>query len=292
MKGRSDACSLDRPTPTITAHAQHICLAHPWLIAVNHGPDVSRVWDLGEPLRTLTGKGTQALIQGFTLGQQSQAAPRSVDDPLSTIAGAGAISLTQGWVVPNFGERDGQAPRVHSLDAPLPTPTGHGAGGLAQGYLTAFRGGADGHTRVHSLEEPLRTLDTSNRYGLVTPDAYLAGYYGTGHADSLDEPIGTLTTHDRYGLVAPQFALVHPQLIRAGAVEWIIVGWLDILFRMLDPDELAAAMGFPRTYFFFGSRADQVKQIGNSVHCDQAEALCRAGIQAIRRYPALPGAFA
>lgn len=39
---------------------------------------------------------------------------------------------------------------------------------------------------------------------------------------------------------------------------------------------LAAAMGSPRDYYFHGTREQRVKQIGNAVHVDQAEALCMA----------------
>jgi DNA (cytosine-5)-methyltransferase 1 len=42
----------------------------------------------------------------------------------------------------------------------------------------------------------------------------------------------------------------------------------DILFRMLEPHELAAAMGFnsgERDYEFAGTKTDQTKQIGNAV---------------------------
>jgi site-specific DNA-cytosine methylase len=51
---------------------------------------------------------------------------------------------------------------------------------------------------------------------------------------------------------------------------------LDIRFRMLQPHELAAAMGFPKDYRITGNRGEQVRQIGNAVVVEQAEALCRA----------------
>ena len=36
--------------------------------------------------------------------------------------------LIEPFIVPNFGEREGQTPRVHDVAAPLPTVTGQGAG--------------------------------------------------------------------------------------------------------------------------------------------------------------------
>jgi DNA (cytosine-5)-methyltransferase 1 len=51
---------------------------------------------------------------------------------------------------------------------------------------------------------------------------------------------------------------------------------IDILFRMLQPHELAAAMSFPREYKFAGNREAKVKQIGNAVPVNTATALCSA----------------
>jgi len=51
---------------------------------------------------------------------------------------------------------------------------------------------------------------------------------------------------------------------------------LDIRFRMLEPRELAAAMGFPADYAFTGNRTDVVRQIGNAVAVQTARWLCLA----------------
>jgi DNA (cytosine-5)-methyltransferase 1 len=49
---------------------------------------------------------------------------------------------------------------------------------------------------------------------------------------------------------------------------------IDILFRMLTTQELAAATSFPEDYDFIGSQKDVIKQIGNAVPVNLAEALC------------------
>jgi len=51
---------------------------------------------------------------------------------------------------------------------------------------------------------------------------------------------------------------------------------LDIYFRMLQPHELAAAMGFPRGYKWKGTKTETVKMIGNAVSVDIARALCKS----------------
>ena len=49
---------------------------------------------------------------------------------------------------------------------------------------------------------------------------------------------------------------------------------------MLQPHELAAAMGFPADYQFTGTREECVKQIGNAVPVNLAKALCRSVLEA------------
>lgn len=56
---------------------------------------------------------------------------------------------------------------------------------------------------------------------------------------------------------------------------------LDITFRMLRPQELGAAMGFPADYLFSGTKTDQVKQIGNAVEVNQAAALWGHPVQSV-----------
>ena len=53
----------------------------------------------------------------------------------------------------------------------------------------------------------------------------------------------------------------------------MIPSGMDIRFRMLQPRELAAAMGFD-DYSFAGNKTEQVRQIGNAVAVRTAQALC------------------
>ena len=87
-------------------------------------------------------------------------------------------------------------------------------------------------------------------------------YYGTATANSINEPLDTVTTKDRFLLIQPSTGKV--------------VAELDILFRMLQPGELAAAMSFPKEYHFTGNRTEQVKQIGNAVPVSLARACAGA----------------
>src|SRR3546814_14563126 len=57
-----------------------------------------------------------------------------ITKPLKTITGAnrGEFALARPFLVPNFGEREGQQPRTHSIDSPAPTI-------CAQGHIQVAR---------------------------------------------------------------------------------------------------------------------------------------------------------
>lgn len=58
-----------------------------------------------------------------------------------------------------------------------------------------------GESRGQVLTEPIKTIDTSNRYGLVT--AFLSKFYKTGIGQGCDESIHTITTSPgHFGLVS------------------------------------------------------------------------------------------
>lgn len=90
-------------------------------------------------------------------------------------------------------------------------------------------------------------------------EPFLIVYYGSdgsGGWQSIDRPIRTLTTLDRFGLVT----------WRKGTP----------FLRMLQAEELQAAMGFPSTYRFeHGTRRDHVKMLGNGVCPPVMEAIVR-----------------
>jgi DNA (cytosine-5)-methyltransferase 1 len=178
---------------------------------------------------TICGGGAVGFVEaGFILppeGVHRGNLPRSLEDPLQTITQRGGGHLVQ-FLIPHFGEREGQAPRTHDLAEPLPAVTGHGAGAL------------------------------------VEAEPFLVRYHGNGGAHSVEDPMPALTTRDRVGLVQPVRMLVVNGMA------------LDLRFRMLQPHELAGAMGFPAGYKFQGTRRDVVRQIGNAVEVNMARALC------------------
>lgn len=223
------------------------------------------------PLPTVSAGGIHAgLVQAspFLLSQQSGGAPRAVRSPMPTVAAAGAIALVQPSFVldVNHGVNPkrsgrGNACRVRSLDRPLQTITATSRGiGLVEPAAfvvkTSHKGGNGAYVR--RADQPLYAITTAaEELGVCQP--FVVKYNRTGAPRRLVEPLPTLTAKDRLGLVE-QLAL-------------------DIHFRMLQPHELAGAMGFPTGYKFTGNKSDQVRQIGNAVAVGIARALCSAALE-------------
>ena len=162
--GRSGGADIDEPLPTVTAKARH-GLADPVLIEVNHGytqqgdaGDGSRSQSVEAPIRTVTTKrglgladpvlievkdGNGALVQPILVqtshtGDDSRHT-RPTDQPIPTLTTKADMCLAtptaKPYIVPNFGERKGQEPRVHDVDEPIPAVTSRGAGSLVSPAL-------------------------------------------------------------------------------------------------------------------------------------------------------------
>lgn len=145
------------------------------------------------------------------------------------------------FIVPiGYGERKGQAPRVHDIEKPLPTIVGSGKHYLCEPklapYLSVNRENhfgsdmrepvhtitannqhmlmtptliqyhsetAQGEVRGQTIKDPIMTVDGSNRYGLVA--SFLHKYYDggyTGSGESLENPLPTVTAIDHNSMCA------------------------------------------------------------------------------------------
>ena len=234
--------------------------AEPFLVAMNYlsqeGHDGRTCRPVGEPLPTVTGQGNRFyLCEPFAVsagGPKVDARP--VSGPLNTVLTRDHMGLVEPFVVPtNYGERPGQVPRTHSTAAPLPTVTASSHHAVIEPFILPHR--QFDRMDVDDIGRPVRTITATNGHlnGVCQP--FVVPYYANGEADGTGDPLRTVTATDRFGLVQPDGSRI------------------DIRFRMLQPHELAAAMGFPAGYRITGTRADQVRQIGNAVEVNQAKAL-------------------
>lgn len=80
-------------------------------------------------------------------------------------------------------------------------------GDYATPFLVRYNGGEN---RVHSVDDPLPVLDTSNRYGLVQPLIMHIGQTSSkGRTRSVSEPLATVVTKEEACLIEPLFIPQH-----------------------------------------------------------------------------------
>ncbi|HYE70629.1 MAG TPA: DNA cytosine methyltransferase [Aquabacterium sp.] len=128
------------------------------------------------------------------------ASARSISEPLRTVSAAGTHHALVAPCVINTrnGERIGQDPRVRDILQPYPTITAQGSqGALVAAFLARHYGGHENDG--HPLDIPVSTITTKDHHHLV--HAFLLKYYGTDQDPRLSEPLATMTTKHRFGLV-------------------------------------------------------------------------------------------
>lgn len=152
-----------------------------------------------EPLRTITTGGHHALVSPTLVqtgyGEREGQAPRALDigKPLGTVVAGQKHALVQAFLAKHYTGVVGS-----DLNDPMATVTSVDHHSLVAAHLVAIDNQSSnaGH---RSITDPLLTTTTENRHALVR--AFLVKYYGTDQDPQMGEPLHTVTTKDRFGLV-------------------------------------------------------------------------------------------
>lgn len=279
----------------------------PFIIQCNHGGE-RKAGDIRAPLPTITGKHGYGIavpklapIIDKAYGGNYAGGGSRADEPIDTITTVDHNRLVEATLAPCImcnNENNVGA----NVENPLPTiTTGNRNFVVAPTLIQYHSETAKDEVRGQTIMDPIMTVDSSNRYGLVTSflskfyksgtgqdlreplhtvttspghfgevRAFLVKYYGQGTGQELTDPLDTVTSRDRFGLVTIE------------GVDYQIV---DIGLRMLDPRELYGCQGFPEDYIidhdYTGksySRSEQVKRCGNAVCPPIPAALVRANL--------------
>lgn len=184
------------------------------------------------------------------------------------------------FIIQYHGEQKAGDARGQLLSEPIKTIDTSNRYGLVTAFITKFYKSGIGQ----ECDEPLHTITTSpGHFGLVS--AFLIKYYGSGGScQRIDRPLDTITTKDRFGLVNV--------ILDIDGEQYIIK---DIFLRMLKPEELKRMQGFPDDYIIDRDIdwkpypiKEQVARIGNSVVPVMAETLVRANCSYLKIGERLP----
>lgn len=239
---------------------------------------------MGLPLRTATTRLETALV--VPLRTHGTASPAT--DPTKTMV---AGNVGHALVQPFIAELRGGGSKHRPVTDPLATVT---AGGNHHGLVVPAGGTWNDDARP--TQEPMRTRTTRESDAIVMP------YYGNGTSRPATEALPTVTTVDRHALVmrnnsskgdggemvTPAGEVLrtmtttgHQSLLTPGDLKAAEAQVDDVLFRMLEPSEVIAAMAFPGDYVVLGNRREQVRMAGNAVTPPAARDLIAAVVESL-----------
>lgn len=282
----NDAQDVDKPLGTVTTVGSHL-LVEPYMVQIGQtGFTADRSKDAREHLTTIVSKNEHCLIEpklqmfgdgaGFPIDRMRYPAycdPEEMDKlPFADPEMEREIQeqLISPTLIQYHSETSENEVRGQAIENPIMTVDGSNRYGLVTSFLSKFYGTSTGQ----SVNEPLHTITAGDgHFGEVR--AFLIKYYGKGIGQEVNEPLDTIPTHDRFGLVT------------IAGVDYQIV---DIGLRMLEPKELYGCQGFPDDYIidhdYTGKkypRSEQVRRCGNAVCPPIPAALVRANLPELCR---------
>lgn len=234
----------------------------PFIVPIGYGErkgQSPRVHDIKKPLPTIVSSGKHYLCEprlapviDKTYGGNYQGGGSKAEDPIDTITTVDHNRLVAATLIQYHSETNSDEVRGQDIENPIMTVDSSNRYGLVTSFLSKFYKTGIGQDE----RDPLHTVTTSaGHFGEVK--AFLIKYYGEGTGQDIEQPLDTVTSRDRFGLVTIQ------------GVEYQIV---DIGLRMLEPKELYGCQGFPDDYIIDHdntgktySRSEQVKRCGNAV---------------------------
>lgn len=177
----------------------------PFIIQCNHSGE-RRPNDIREPMPTITGKHGYGIVEPYMvqIGQTGFTKDRSKDvrEPLTTIVSKNEHCLIEPTLAPYMGTNTTNHPGGNCRD-PIHTITTGNQQCLISPTLIQYHSetSKDG-VRGQTIEDPIMTVDSSNRYGLVT--SFLHKYYDGGYkgaGETVENPLPTVTAWDHNSIV-------------------------------------------------------------------------------------------
>lgn len=173
----------------------------PFIVPLTHTGD-ARVHNIDEPMRTLTtAHGGEFALAVPTLvqtgyGERPGQAPRALNihEPLGTVvAGGQKHALVAAFLAKHYGGNETPGtPLTKTMDT-ITTQDHHA---LVTSHIAKLRG-----TNIGTpTDAPLQTISAGGTH-FAEVRALLIKFYGTDQDPRLEEPLHTITTKDRFGLV-------------------------------------------------------------------------------------------
>ncbi len=120
------------------------------------------------------------------------------------------INSQKPFIIPiGYGERKGQAPRVHDINSPLPTEVGTNKHYLCNPLMTPYQ--MHNHTNAGGTDcrEPVNTITSVGAQMLITP--IMAQHKFSNSAQNIKNPLSTITAVGSHELITPALIQYHSE---------------------------------------------------------------------------------
>jgi DNA (cytosine-5)-methyltransferase 1 len=244
------------------------------------GPELEAL-PVDEPLRTVLTRDHQAIIEAFLVkfhgGENGANRNYPVDEPIGTLDTSNRFGLVEAepFIVPFFGEREGQEPRTRDIEEPAPTVTTHGRMGVCE--TDAFLLGQQSDAALRSVNEPVPTIAQAGAIGKVDVEPFIFNMAHTGENTAKDDasrckstadPLSTVNGKGMFGLVEAD-----PYLVRlknnqtADSIE-------DPLKTLTTKESYALAEPYIVKFYGNGENSDSIHDPLSTVTAKDRFALC------------------
>ena len=157
--------------------------------------------DATNPLSTITAVGAHQAVEPLlvpaTFSNTGGSVGDSVAGPVHTIRTAGGQVLASANLM-SIGQTGG-GDRIRDMREPVPTTVSKQECCAVAANLIQYHTEQTENVRGQGMDDPVMTVDSSNRYGLASCN--LVEYYGNGNPIDVTDPLHTVTAHDREALV-------------------------------------------------------------------------------------------
>lgn len=218
------------PLPVQTGSAEHGVAVPPLVVNLVSGADGSRSRPASDVLPSIVAGGTHASLLVPVEGREGKSAASAVD-PIRTQSTRNETGL----LVPYYSTGNAR---------PATDPLGAVTTVDREGLVVPLRN----HGVAKPVTEPIDTVSAEGNHHALLMRNNLGG---AEMSTPVTEPMRTLTTGGHQSVLEPSVP--------------ISLDVDDAGFRMLEPHEIQAGMGFARDYLLLGTKRDKVKQAGNAV---------------------------
>lgn len=258
----------------------HHALIAPTLVQTGYGErdgQAPRALDMAKPLGTLVGSQKHALVSAFMAKHYGGVVGHSLQgEPLHTVTSSDHNSLvTANLIHMGHGEgKDGTKRFSHGIrdvEQPINTITANGA---TAGIVTTHLQRDFGKSIGSGTDEPTPTITAGGGGHVAEVRAFLIKYYGTDQDPNMQEPLHTVTTKDRYGLVT-----VAGEEYQIADIGLRMLSPKELFRAQGFPESYITEWGIsPEGKRITLTKSAQVRMCGNSVCPPLAAALVRANL--------------